>query len=124
MPKPKPTEELDSFTIRPPRSIGKAVRELARESGVPVNTYLVAILTEAARRGTMTRQRITWDIEHDATKGIALPPGTADPQLFRYPPTDPTKIAAPNLNDQNQKPATTTQPPPTPQAPPKKPRPS
>jgi predicted HicB family RNase H-like nuclease len=54
--KPKPDEPLDSFMVRPPRSVGEEVRRLAEEQGLSLNEYAVAIFSECAKKGTIVHK--------------------------------------------------------------------
>ena len=48
MAKPKPQEDLDSITVRPPIQVADKCRALAKASGCSLNAWLVAVIEHAA----------------------------------------------------------------------------
>jgi len=63
MAKPKPEEEKRPFTVKPPQSLYEDIEALARRSGVPLNTYVCAWLTEAAERGIIVNERTQYILQ-------------------------------------------------------------
>lgn len=91
MPRPKPPEELDGMTIRPPVGVAKNIRALAKQSKMSVNEYVVHLLTDAADRGVVIR----------AITQITIEPTAADRGRAAYSAAD---TAASRLNDKSDLP--------------------